>query len=295
MMKNNIIQGRIIKAVSGSYVVRTACGLIFNSQARGVFRKNEITPFVGDLVEFEIITDSEGEKGVINKIMPRKNSFRRPPLANLDRIIYVVSTAQPLPNTLIIDKLLAIAEYKNVESAIVITKLDIDASDEIECIYKNAGFNVLKTTDTEKISELLKGKISALSGNSGVGKSTLINKLFPQFNLQTAQISKKLGRGKHTTRHVELFELDNGGFLADTPGFSTVNTLEYDIISKEDLQHCFKEFAPFLDKCKFTDCSHTIEKGCAVLEALNQGLIQTGRHQSYTAMYEESKNYKAWN
>ncbi len=289
-MKNiNEKNGIIIKCLGGLYTVESPDG-IYECKARGVFRNKGISLYVGDHVE---ISD-----GVIMNVLERRNSIIRPPLANLDQLIFVVPTCEPSPNLLLLDKFIAIAEYKKILPVIVITKVDLADSAQLEKIYGSIGIDVLKAdyeneSTIERIKNQLTGKISAFTGNSGAGKSTLLNAIDPSLKIPTVEISKKLGRGRHTTRHAELYKL-SGGYIADTPGFSTFETNKYDIIRKEELSGCFTEFAGYADKCRFKDCSHTCEKGCAVIEALNEGKIQKSRHDSYCAMYEEAKQLKEW-
>ncbi len=289
-MTGNNKSAIIIKCLGGLYTVESPDG-IYECKARGVFRNKGISPYVGDSV------DIEGD--VITKIHDRRNCIIRPPLANLDQLVFVVSTCSPSPNLLLLDKFIAIAEYKHIEPVIVITKIDLDDSILLEQIYGDIGIKVLKADynapDTiSEVREMLSGKISAFTGNSGAGKSTLLNAIDPTLNIPTAEISRKLGRGRHTTRHAELYKLAEGGYIADTPGFSTFETNKYDFIRKEELAGCFVEFARFSDECRFKDCSHTCEKGCAVLAAKNDGEIHESRHSNYCAMYEEAKQIKEW-
>ncbi len=283
------MQGIIIKAISGFYYVETECGIV-ECKAKGVFRKKGITPLVGDTVVIEDNTVSE--------VLPRKNEMLRPPAANLDRVLTIVSASDPEPNLFVLDKIIAVCEFKGIEPVIVVTKTDLKDGRELYGLYKNAGYTVILTNPSvdnlEEIREILKGKITLFVGNTGVGKSTLLNRIFPNLELKTAEISTKLGRGRHTTRHVEMYKLPEGGYVADTPGFSTVEPEQYDRILKEDLQHCFKEFEEYIGKCKFQDCSHRVEKGCAVLEALNDGKIAKSRHESYTMIYEDAAKIKEW-
>ncbi len=286
MMQNGII----IKSIGGLFFIESS-GIIYKCKARGIFRKDGISPSVGDNVNFE--------DGVITEILPRKNYIIRPPLANLDQLIFVVSVAEPAPNLLLLDKFIAVAEYQNIRPVIVLTKVDLDSFDNILDIYNRAGIEtyVIDYNDenpAEKIRQLLKDKISAFTGNSGAGKSTLLNEVCGDFEIETGEISKKLGRGRHTTRHSELYKLPWGGYIADTPGFSTFETNKYTIIRKEDLAGCFKEFSGFEGECKFRDCSHTKEKGCRVIEAVEEGIIPKTRHESYCSMYEEARLIKEW-
>lgn len=288
-------QGLILKGIGGFYYVKTS-DKIYECKARGLFRKNEVIPLAGDRVVIEV--DENTEKGYIIEIKDRKNSFIRPPVANIDKLFLVVSATSPTPNLEVLDKLIAIAEYKDVEPIIVITKTDLCEYQHLVDVYKKAGFSVhtysaVEKSDTSQILAELSGCITAFCGNSGVGKSSLLNGLFPELNLKTNIISEKLGRGKHTTREVMLYEVE-GGYVADTPGFSSIDLERYEIIYKDKLQYCFRDFADYIENCKFTGCSHTKEKGCAVIEAVLNGEIATSRHASYIAMYESAKNLKEW-
>ncbi|MDE6539805.1 MAG: ribosome small subunit-dependent GTPase A [Ruminococcus sp.] len=288
-MGKTITSGIITKCLGGLYTVETPDG-IYECKARGVFRNKGISLYTGDNVE---ITD-----GVISEVLERKNCIIRPPLANLDQLIFIVSTCSPSPNYLLLDKFIAIAEYKEITPVVVITKTDLGDSSGIKEIYQNIGIDVFEVDynnpeTVQNIKELFRGKISALTGNSGAGKSTLLNAVDPSLNIPTAEISKKLGRGKHTTRHAQLYKLADGGYIADTAGFSTFDTNSYDIIRKEELADCFREFKEYTD-CRFRDCSHTCEKGCKVIEALNEGKVSASRHESYCTMYGEAKQLKEW-
>lgn len=284
------MQGIIVKSIGGLYFTESS-DTIFECKARGVFRKKGIVPCVGDRAEFD--------DGVITEILPRKNYIIRPPLANLDQLIFVVSVAEPSPNLLILDKFIAVAEYQNIEPVIVLTKVDLESYDNILEIYRKAGINVYiidynNENPADLVRQLLKDKISAFTGNSGAGKSTLLNEVCGDFDIPTGEISQKLGRGRHTTRHAELYKMPWGGYIADTPGFSTFETNKYNIIKKEELVGCFREFTKFYGDCKFRDCSHTKEKGCRIIEAVNNGDIPKSRHESYCCMYEEAKQIKEW-
>ena len=291
------VTGRIIKSLGGFYYVAAEQeDRVIECRARGVFRQQNIKPCVGDWVEVEL-TD-EG-KGYVVKVQPRKNSLVRPPLANLDQLVLVVSIADPAPNAFVLDQLIAIAEYQDIEPVIVITKCDLADPSDFAKIYTDAGFTVcltrtLEHQGIEQVMQVLQGKTSAFCGNSGAGKSTLLNAIDPRLALSTGDISQKLGRGRHTTRHVELFELPQGGYVADTPGFSAGDLEKVQVILKDELAGCFREMRPYEGKCRFTGCSHTKEKGCAVLEAVQEGKIAPSRHQSYVALYEQAKNIKEW-
>ncbi|MBR5165940.1 MAG: ribosome small subunit-dependent GTPase A [Ruminococcus sp.] len=282
--------GIIVKCLGGLYTVESPDG-IYECKARGVFRARGISPAVGDSVTVS--------GGVITEIGERRNFIIRPPLANLDQILFVVSTVSPAPNFLILDKFIAIAEYKGIEPVVVITKTDLGDGTAVREVYDAIGIKTVEVDysdeeSVQRVRELLSGKISAFTGNSGAGKSTLLNAVDPSLDLATGEISRKLGRGRHTTRHAELYKLAGGGYIADTPGFSTFETNRYDVIRKEELAGCFREFAEFTDNCRFRDCSHTCEKGCAVVEAVAAGKIPKIRHESYCIMYEEAKQLKEW-
>ena len=289
-MSKTVTSGIITKCLGGLYTVESPDS-IYECKARGVFRNKGISPCAGDRVTLE--------NGVISEICERKNSIIRPPLANLDQLIFVVSTCSPAPNYLILDKFIAIAEYKGITPVVVITKTDLGDSSEIHKIYTSIGIDVIdvdyENEETiEAVRRLLAGKISAFTGNSGAGKSTLLNAVDPSLDIPTGEISKKLGRGRHTTRHAELYKLKDGGYIADTPGFSTFDTNRYDIIRKEELAGCFREMDEYIGQCQFNDCAHICEKGCAVVQAVEEGRICQSRHDSYKAMYEEAKQIKEW-
>lgn len=290
------LNGTIIKGIGGFYYVEAA-DEIYECKARGVFRKEKLSPLVGDKVTISI---NENAENTIDEIMPRKNALTRPPVVNIDNLIIVVSTVEPKPSTLVIDKLIAVAEHKNIEPIIVITKSDLASAQEIFDIYTLAGFKTIiisnETKDgVDEVKAVLKNKISALTGNSGVGKTSLLNNLDETLALKTAQISKKLGRGKHTTRQAELYRVCDG-FVVDTPGFSSFEIDKSDIILKDELAYCFRDFSDYIEKCKFyPSCTHTADKGCAVVEAVNEGKISKSRHNSYVQLYNEVKDIKEWN
>ena len=240
-------KGIIIKALSGFYYVKTDNGLI-ECKARGAFRNKNNSPLVGDNVNISIL---ENNRGFIDDIMPRLNCLIRPPVANIDRLFIVVSTISPLPNTFVIDKMIVSAEDKGIEPIIVINKSDLSSADEIAEIYKKSGFKVFVVSATnnegvEQLYPLFKDKLSVFCGNSGVGKSSLLNAIDSRFDISTADISEKLGRGRHTTRHIELYE-SHGGYIADTPGFSSIDMEKTAIIKKENLQFCFREFKDYVN------------------------------------------------
>lgn len=288
MIKEN---GIIIKGIGGFYYVKTADG-IFECRAKGIFRKRGVTPLAGDNVEIE----RDEESATVSEIYPRRNSFFRPPIANVDNLILVVSTVDPAPNLLVIDKLTALSEKQGVKPTLLLTKSDLERGDGFCDIYFNAGFSVLRKDcceDMQRLKGLLRQGLSVVVGNSGVGKSTLLNEILPDISLETGETSKKLGRGRHTTRAVELYEF-GGGYVADTPGFSAVDFEGLGSVKKEELASLFPDLSEFTDGCYFTGCSHTVEKGCAVLRALSEGKIEKTRHESYKALYKELNEKNEW-
>lgn len=291
-----MIEGRLIKGIGGFYYVEAA-DAIYECKARGVFRKKKITPLVGDIVA---ITVNDNAENTIDEIKDRKNSLVRPPLSNLDQLFIVASVVDPVINTTVIDRIIAIAEFKKIEPIVVLTKIDLsDNCRKYYDIYTQAGFKVILCNNStgegsDEVKAMLTDKVSAFTGNTGVGKSSLLNSIDLSLNIETGVTSKKLGRGKHTTRHCELFKV-NGGYVADTPGFYSVDFERCEKILKDDLPYCFREFEPYLTDCKFqTNCSHINDKGCAVLNAVNNGDISAERHQSYIDLYNEVKDIKQW-
>ena len=287
-------EGTILKALSGFYYVQCGEELI-TTRARGKFRYMKITPLVGDRVA---ITVQEDGSGSLDEILPRRNFFQRPAVANIDQMVIICSGAIPVTDPFLVDRITALAESKNCEPIICINKWDLVQAEELFDIYTAAGFHTIKVSaetglGIEELRGLLAGKVSAFTGNSGVGKSSILNALEPDFGIATGEISEKLGRGRHTTRHVELFAV-SGGLIADTPGFSAFDTDKGEIREKEVLQHTFREFKPYLDQCRFIGCAHVKEKGCAVLAALKAGDIQPSRHRSYVRLYELAKENKPW-
>lgn len=289
------INGIIIKGIGGFYYVEAADGIVYECRARGVFRKEKITPLAGDRVE---ITVESNNKNSIDKILERRNFFKRPPIANVDTLVIVSSVCDPRPNLLIIDRLTAIASYKNVEPIIVFTKDDLQSANEFVKIYTNAGFKTFAVSNEtgegiEKVKSIIDGGITVFTGNSGVGKSSLINRMYPDFCLETGEISRKLGRGRHTTRHVELFKVGSG-YIADTPGFSSLDFETNDLIKKDELAFCFPDFAYYIGSCRFSTCAHVNDKGCSLVEAVKSGDVERTRHESYVTMYNEVKDIKDW-
>lgn len=291
----SITTGLIVKALSGFYYV-CVDNNEYECRAKGIFRKDNTSIYVGDRVEIELLEDGKAQ---VVKVLERKNSLIRPPVANLDYLVMVVSVCEPVPNLIVLDKLIAISEYKDITPLIVITKMDLSEHYDLENIYLRAGYKVfcVSSATGEGVAELKKelvGNISAFSGNTGVGKSSLLNAIDSRLDIATNEISQKLGRGKHTTTHVSLYELDGGGYIADTPGFSSVDVDKFQIITKDKLQYCFIEFEDYIPECKYNGCSHTKEKSCAILKAVEDGEIAKSRHESYLMMYEDAKNIKEW-
>lgn len=291
-----MLEGRLIKGIGGFYYVEAA-DTIYECKARGVFRKQKITPLVGDIVS---ITINDNAENTVDEIKARKNALVRPALANLDQLFVVASIVDPAINTTVIDRIIAIAEFKHIEPVVVLTKIDLsDHYMKYYDIYSKAGFKVVLCDNStgsgsDEVRAMLADKVSAFTGNTGVGKSSLLNAIDSRFAVETGETSKKLGRGKHTTRHCELFKVA-GGYVADTPGFSSVDFERCEKILKDDLPYCFREFEPYLDKCRFqTNCAHINDRGCAVVEAVNNGYISRERHNSYIDLYNEVKDIKEW-
>jgi ribosome biogenesis GTPase len=291
----DFLKGIILKCVGGFYYVEAA-DAVYECRARGIFRKSGITPVAGDTAYITVLDD---ETGWLEKIGARRNFLVRPPVANLDLLLVVVSITEPEPNQLLIDKTIAIAEKNGIEPVVVITKADLKDTRRLAEIYRKSGFEVFEVSSKtgqgiEELKKRLTGFLSVLSGNSGVGKSSLLNALEPSYGLKTGQISKKLGRGRHTTRTAEIFKLSCGARIADTPGFSTIDIERVQRIYKDELAGCFREFKDYLGGCRFTSCSHTVETGCAVIDAVNSGKIAPQRYDSYKAIYGEVKDLKTW-
>lgn len=268
----------------------------FVCRARGRFRKEGVSPCAGDQVA---ITTAPDGTGALTEILPRRSHLVRPPLANLERLFIVASLQEPAPHTLLIDKTVAVAELNGIEPVVVFTKADLGAPEELLGAYRLAKISCCAVCartgrGVDHIRALAMGKVSAFIGNSGVGKSTLLNAAFPGLQLKTGEISQKLGRGRHTTREVAFFPLEAGGYVADTPGFSTFDIEKYRLTDKEQLIHGFREMETLAETCRFSSCSHTCEKGCAVLRAVDEGNVARSRLESYTAMYQEIKDVKQW-
>ena len=285
---------RIIKALSGFYYVQTE-DVVVECRARGRFRRQDQSPLVGDFVRIT----RQGDKGVLEALLPRKNAFIRPAVANIDQLVVLASCAIPVTDPFLIDRVLAIAQLQNVPALVVVNKDDLAPAQPLAEIYRRAGVPVLVTSaetgeGIEALREALAGKLSCLTGNSGVGKSSLLNRACPQLQLPVGEVSEKLGRGRHTTRHIELYSLGSNTFVADTPGFSAFDTERMELVHKEQLQYAFPEFAPYLGHCQFPDCAHRKEPGCAVRKALAEGKIGQTRYSSYERLYELASQLKEW-
>lgn len=289
------IKGIVIKGIGGLYTVKTAEGEI-ECRARGLFRKDKTIVTVGDKVRVE--------DEFISKIYPRKNILARPPISNIDKLLIVTSFADPEPDAYYIDKSIAIAEHNDIEPIIIFNKIDLGDKTGILRIYENLPYkkynicalpreNNAEQKDLELLKQEIKDSVCALSGFSGVGKSSLLNMLAGNETAEVGDISARLQRGKNTTRHVELFSL-SGGMIADTPGFSSLSFEYFNIKDRSKLQYCFAEFFKYLDECRFSDCVHNKEKGCAVSKAVNDGAILQSRYDSYVKMYQEIGEYREW-
>ncbi len=288
-------KGLIIKALSGFYYVKTEEGVIA-CRARGKFRLDGVSPLVGDYVSFDLTADG---KGFVQSVEPRKNLFIRPAVANVDYLVLMCANVNPVTDPFLVDRVAVIAEHAGCGCIICVNKCDLDPGDELFEIFSSTGYPVIRTSavtqeGVEELKELIRGKTVAFAGNSGVGKSSLLNAIAPGYNVSVGEVSEALGRGRHTTRHVELFDAGEGTMIADTPGFASFDLTQMKPIKKQELQHDFPEFRPFIGSCRFLDCAHLKEPGCAVLEALEDGKIKASRHRSYQRLYEISAQYKEW-
>ena len=291
---NKRVSGRIVRSLSGFYDVQTPEGVI-TCRGRGSLRKGGQSPLTGDWVEISV----EHGKGMVEKLLPRKNWFIRPAVANVDALVIFAANVNPVTEPFLIDRVAAIAGDRGVTVHLCINKCDLDPAVDLERIYRNAGFSVILTSaetgeGVEELRTLLKGKLTAFTGNSGVGKSSILNRLCPELALPTGEVSEKLGRGRHTTRHVELYRLEEDTYVADTPGFSSFDTDQMDVILKENLQYAFPDFGRYIGDCQFRDCSHRKEPGCAVCAALEAGEIEKTRYDSYLRLYEKASQINLW-
>lgn len=288
--------GTIIKALSGFYYVDVGAEQEpITCRGRGKLRHQKITPLVGDHVA---ITVTEDGTGMVDEVLPRSNQFQRPMVANMDQLVILASGAIPVTDPFLIDRMVSLAEYKGCQPIICFNKCDLEPATQLVELYQRAGFQSFAISaqtgeGLEQLLGVLDGKISAFTGNSGVGKSSVLNALCPQFGLKVGQVSEKLGRGRHTTRHVELFRV-GGGLVADTPGFSAFDVEQMELIPKEKLANTFREFRPYLEQCRFVGCAHVKERGCAVREAVDNGAIAPSRYQSYVRLYDQVKSRPQW-
>ena len=288
------VTGRIIRSISGFYDVQIP-GKVVSCRARGILRKEGNSPLTGDMVEITV----ERGKGMVEKILPRRNSFVRPAVANVDALVVFAANVNPITEPFLIDRVAAIAGDQEVQVVLCVNKCDLDPAVDLVRIYENAGFPVIRTSaetgeGVEELRQLLKGRLVAFTGNSGVGKSSILNRLCPELALPTGEVSEKLGRGRHTTRHVELYSLGDDTYVADTPGFSSFDTDQMDVILKENLQFAFPDFGKYIGQCRFDDCSHRKEPGCAVRAALEAGDIEKTRYDSYLKLYEKASQINLW-
>ncbi len=286
--------GRIIRSISGFYDVRVGEKTI-SCRARGILRKEGCSPLTGDMVQITV----ERGKGMVEKVLPRKNSFIRPAVANIDALVVFAANVNPITEPFLIDRVAAIAGDQEVPVYLCVNKCDLDPAVDLVGIYTKAGFPVICTSaetgeGVDELRRLIRGKLTAFTGNSGVGKSSILNALCPDVALPTGEVSEKLGRGRHTTRHVELYDLGEETYVADTPGFSSFDTDQMDVILKENLQYAFPDFGPYIGECQFRDCSHRKEPGCAVTKALAEGLIGESRYDSYLKLYEKASQINLW-
>lgn len=288
-------RGRIEKALSGFYYVNTGTETL-QCRARGKFRREGISPLVGDWVQVRTL---DGGEGFVEEVEPRRNVFARPAAANIDQLVILASAAIPVTEPYLIDRIAAIAALKGCDVLVCLNKCDLDPADALYDIYSRSAIPVLRISaetgeGLDRLRQAMAGKLNAFTGNSGVGKSSVLNALIPGLHLPVGEVSKALGRGRHTTRHVELFALGGGTYVIDTPGFSSFDTEEMDLELKQHLPETFPEFAPFVAECRFTGCTHTKEKGCRVLQAVKEGDIPASRHRSYLRLFEELKDVQPW-
>ena len=288
-------EGRIIKALSGFYYVETENGIL-ECKARGKFRLDGTSPLVGDRV---VCSKDANGKGRIDRVEERKNFFIRPAVANIDALVFVAANTNPVTDPFLVDRVSVIAAHSGCELIVCLNKTDIDSADDLYETFTKAGFPVVRCSaatgeGVQELFETMRGKVCAFTGNSGVGKSSLLNALLPGAHIETGEVSEKLGRGRHTTRHVELYALPDSTFVADTPGFASFEIEMMETIEKEQLQFDFIDFAPYIGSCRFTDCAHLKEPGCAVTEAVEKSEIAPSRYKSYVQLYDLCAQHKAW-
>ena len=292
------MQGKIVKGIAGFYYVHVVESGVYECKAKGIFRKDGVKPLVGDNVEIEVL-DEEEKKGNIREILTRKNELIRPAVANIDQALVVFAVTKPKPHFNLLDRFLVMMEQKKIPVILCFNKSDIAKESDIskmEEIYRSCGYPVFFTSakegwKIEEVKKILHGKTTVLAGPSGVGKSSLINLLQSEVMMETGSISRKIDRGKHTTRHSQVIPLSKNTYLMDTPGFSSMYMPGFE---KEDLKECYPEFAALESQCRFTGCSHIHEPDCAVKEALSEGKISTERYENYCTLYEEIKDTKKY-
>ena len=289
------MRGRIEKALSGFYYVNTGSEVL-QCRARGKFRREGMSPMVGDWVQVRELGNGEG---FVEAVEERKNVFSRPSAANIDQLVIIASGAIPVTDPYLIDRISAIAALKGCQVLVVLNKCDLDRAEELFGIYERSAIPVLRVSaetgeGLDDLRQAIAGKLNAFTGNSGVGKSSILNALDPAFSLPVGEVSKALGRGRHTTRHVEMFALGGDTYVIDTPGFSSFDTEELNLELKRRLPETFPEFTPYVDDCRFVGCRHVKEKGCAVLRAVKEGQIPRARHASYVRLAEELKDVNEW-
>lgn len=288
------MEGRIIKALSGFYYVASGDD-VYECRARGKFRLDGTSPLVGDEVSFA----PEGKTGFITSVSERKNFFIRPAVANIDALVFIAANTNPVTDPFLIDRVSVISQEADCKLIVCINKTDIDPADELFSVYSASGFETVRVSaetgaGISELKSLLTGRVCAFTGNSGVGKSSILNAMLPELSLPVGEVSEKLGRGRHTTRHVELFDAGNGTFIADTPGFASFDVEMMQSIEKQQLQYDFIEFNEYIGSCRFADCAHLKEPGCAVTSALQNGKIRQSRYDSYVRLYDMAAKNRFW-
>ncbi len=288
-------EGTIVRGIGGLFTVDTGDSML-ECRARGIFRRDKIRLTIGDRVQCREQPDGTG---VIWELLPRKNLLIRPPVANLDQLVVIASAAPPETELYLADRVFAVAAFKGISPVLCVNKIDLDPGEQFIDIYRRVGIPVIPVSAAtgeglKDLAALLAGKISALTGNSGVGKSSILSRILGK-PLEVGALSEKVGRGKNTTRHTELYPLPGGGYAADTPGFSAFDVQRLETLLQEDVQHGFPEMAPYLTQCRYTGCLHIKEEGCAVLEAVRAGIIPRSRHDSYDRLCEELRDAREWN